>query len=121
MLLHFNSAVLPLFKKYIYRFESSEPLVQVLHDKQVKKFTDFLSGFSKPEMLVGKSPKDLKTPNLADIKKRVAPKDMFVGRSVHLMLSQMHKDDSDISSFLEKDEETHVTCAEHSEKKNTPR
>ena len=64
---------------YVCLFQSHEPLIHLLHDKQEQVFKDFMACFVKSENLVHKTAKQLKLLN-SDEGLFLHAKDMFVGR-----------------------------------------
>ena len=62
--MNFFIAVLPIMKEYVCLFQSHEPLIHLLHDKQEQVFKDFMACFVKSENLVHKTAKQLKLLNL---------------------------------------------------------
>ena len=86
--MNFFIAVLPIMKEYVCLFQSREPLIHLLHDKQEQVFKDFMACFVKSENLVHKTAKQLKLLNLdSDEGLFLHSKDMFVGRPTRDVMS----------------------------------
>ena len=90
--MNFFIAVLPIMKEYVCLFQSREPLIHLLHDKQEQVFKDFMACFVKSENLVHKTAKQLKLLNLdSDEGLFLHYKDMFVGRPTSTCGKYMQK------------------------------
>ena len=116
--MNFFIAVLPIMKEYVCLFQSREPLIHLLHDKQEQVFKDFMACFVKSENLVHKTAKQLKLLNLdSDEGLFLHSRDMFVGRPTREMISTCHKRDKTVLEFLQKVSTAYSTCAKYMQKK----
>lgn len=117
LIMHFYMSVLPLLKEYVCLFQSKEPLVHVLHDKQEQVFRDFLACFMKPEVLVKKSARGLKHLDLmTDGGKFLDVKDMFIGKKGRDIVRASHRNDKVINTFLTSASAAYVKGAGHLQK-----
>ena len=55
----YESSGLPFLKKYVYLFQTKEPLIHEIYDEQKHLFLDYFSCFRKQELLLLKSSKEL--------------------------------------------------------------
>ena len=108
-------------KEYVCPFQSREPLIHLLHDKQEQVFKDFMACFVKSENLVHKTAKQLKLLNLdSDEGLFLHSRDMFVGRPTREMISTCHKRDKTVLEFLQKASTAYSTCTKYMQKKLSP-
>ena len=93
MILNFYVSVMPIMKSYVVLFQSKEPLLHLLNDKQEEVFRQFLSCFVKQEHVFGKTGKQLKNIDLAsDNGQFLNDDDMFVGRKTKELMKADPKD-----------------------------
>ena len=71
-------SVLPMLKKYVMMFQSSEPLIHKLNDKQQELLLDFLSCFIRPEVLRDISSRSLKQLDICDKANQLPQKDIHL-------------------------------------------
>ena len=92
MLLCVYESVLETLKEYAVLFQSKQPMIHILQDKQIQLLSEFLGYFVKPQLLP-KTDKELKKVELkASI---LLPKtDMFMGAEAQRMVSRKGKKDS---------------------------
>lgn len=92
MLLSIYKSVLETLKEYAVLFQAKEPMIHILHDKQIQLLCEFLGYFVKPQLLpnTGKELKkiELKEPMLM-------PKtDIFMGAEAYKIVSRKGTKDS---------------------------
>ena len=98
--LSFYQSVLPLLKSYVVLFQSKQPMVHILADRQEQLFRDFLSCYVKQEEIVNKTPSQLKTmPLTEDNGQFLKEKEMFVGNKAGHILKNTNTADSIALNF----------------------
>jgi hypothetical protein len=97
--LHFYTSVFPILKEYVLMFQTKQPMVHRLFDKQLELFKVFLTYFLRPEVFT-RSGKQMKTVEIEE-KNFLTKDDMFLGRKTRKLISSMPKKDSITESFLE--------------------
>ncbi|XP_072042205.1 uncharacterized protein, partial [Amphiura filiformis] len=68
LMLKIYGCVLPILKKYVMLFQTQEPMIHKLNDKQKELFVEFLTCFIKPEVLTGATSASLVKLNIEDTK-----------------------------------------------------
>ncbi|CAM1291290.1 FBN1 (predicted) [Pycnogonum litorale] len=118
LIMQFYKSVLPSLKSYACLFQTKEPLVHRLHDKQEELFRDFLSFFVKQEHLIGKSALKLKQMDLEhDNGQFMNVKDMYCGAGVKNVMKDSRRDDTTVRSFLNRACTAFMQCAQYLQKK----
>ena len=75
-------SVLPMLKKYVMLFQTSQPLIHKLNDKQQELLLDFLSCFIRPEVLKDITSASLVTLNLDDTSNHLPDKNVHLVSSI---------------------------------------
>lgn len=60
LVLHFYTSVFPILKEYVMMFQTKQPMVHRLYDKQLELFKVFITYFLKPEAFTRRSGKQMK-------------------------------------------------------------
>jgi len=112
LVLNFYVAVLPLLKHYVMLFEMKDPIVHLLHEKQVQLFKEFLICFCKPDKV-----KSMRSRDLANLDLNVADlvldkKDMFIGGRNTAIINKSQKSYV-IENFLSTVYNAYTTTAEY--------
>ena len=86
MLLDIYMSVLETLREYAVLFQAKEPMIHILHDKQIELLTEFLGYFMKPQ-LIPKTAQELKKLELSD--NVLLPKtEMFMGTVASRIVSR---------------------------------
>ena len=118
--LHFYSFGLEFLKKYVCLFQSKEPLIHCLHDKQLEVFKELLSCFIKPERLNFEHNREVQGLVSLDIKNsqnHLSQDEVLYGPKVSSIAKKLHKNDSTLRDFYEKAKQAYVDCAVYLQKK----
>lgn len=105
-------AVLPLLKEYVCLFQTTEPLVHKLYEKQVKIFKRFLSFFIKPEVL---NVKNILSKDLITEENILSNKHIFIGFGANGTLAKCNK--SLVSEFFTSLKNAYKSCGLYLQKK----
>lgn len=108
--LHFES-VLPLLQQYIKFFESSEPLIHLLNEKQCDLLKEFMGCFIKPELLSSASGKELVRVKVDNPENHLSKQNIFYGSKVRSILKSFPSDPS-VQSFQGKAIAAYINCAQ---------
>ncbi|KAM9323145.1 cullin-3-B-like [Pholidichthys leucotaenia] len=118
LIMNFFIAVLPLLKEYVCLFQSSKPLIHVLHGQQEQVFKNFLACFVKSECVVDKCASQLKAFNLdSDEGQFLNIQDMFIGRKAKSIMKENNKKDPVCLEFLKKASTAYISCGKHMQKR----
>jgi hypothetical protein len=100
LVLHFYTSVFPILKEYVLMFQTKQPMVHRLFDKQLELFKVFLAYFLRPEVFTRRSGKQMKTVEIEE-KNFLTKDDMFLGGKTRKLISSMPKKDCITESFLQ--------------------
>ncbi|XP_053397560.1 uncharacterized protein LOC128556423 [Mercenaria mercenaria] len=101
LILNFYTSVLPLLKRYLLLFQSTEPMIHLIHDKQEVLFREFLSCYVKQEHILGKTGKQMRDLNIkSDEGQFLDIQDMFLGKTVKSIVSKDSKS-PDVQVFMD--------------------
>lgn len=103
-------AVLPLLKQYVMLFEMKDPIVHLLHEKQVQLFKDFLVCFCTPEKVKCMRSRYLVNLDLKVIGLVLDAKNMFIGGRNAAIAS---KSQNRIETFLATVHTAYTTTADY--------
>ncbi|XP_060084683.1 uncharacterized protein LOC132563943 [Ylistrum balloti] len=107
LVLNLYSSVLPLLKNFTLLFEMKEPLVHILHDKQLELIREFLDCFIKPEKLQNITASRLAKLDLHSKDMHLKPVHMFMGVNALRTVKENIKSYI-VRSFLENLESAYV-------------
>ena len=110
--LNFYVAILPLLKQYVMLFEMKDPIVHLLHEKQVQLFKEFLVCFCKPEKVKCMRSRDLVNLDLKVTGLVLDAKDMFIGGKNAAIVSKSQKSYV-IENFLATVHTAYTTTADY--------
>lgn len=118
LIMRFYQSILPSLKSYVCLFQTKEPLVHKLHDKQEELFRDFMSYFVKQQHLIGKSAIQLKKMDLQnDDVQFMNVHDMYCGAAVKKIVRASHTADKTVRTFLDQARTAFIRCAQYLQKK----
>ncbi|CAL4195116.1 unnamed protein product, partial [Meganyctiphanes norvegica] len=116
LIAYFYSASLQLLKQYVCLFQSKDPLIHKLNEKQLEMFVKFLACFIKTEYLQGKDATGLK--NLDIVDNILLPKDqIFYGKHTETVMAKYSKGDSELEEFKINVETCYVNAGKYLQKK----
>ena len=107
---NFFSSVMPLLKNYVLLFQSSTPLIHILHDKQEQLLKEFLSCFVKPELIQSLSSKKLKKFEITQEKLLKSP---FTGSKAKAIIESARRDDNTVREFMTAVNEAYFECGKY--------
>ncbi len=99
-------SVLPLLKSYTVLFQTKEPLVHKLHEKQKQLVREFLSCFLKPEAFNDTPVTKLKVNQTSN---HLPLKMIFLGNNAEVILKTLTQEDKKL--FRKNVLEAYVDCA----------
>lgn len=115
LILHFYTAALPLLKQYVCLFQTKEPLIHQLYDKQEQLYLNFLSCFIKQEFIHDRSMKELSELDISLEENHLEKHKMFLGASTEkLIIGKINHDD--VQSFLEQVKDAYIQCGKYLQK-----
>ncbi|CAL4166836.1 unnamed protein product [Meganyctiphanes norvegica] len=98
LIAYFYSASLQPLKQYVCLFQSKDPLIHKLNEKQLEMFVKFLACYIKTEYLQEKYATGLK--NLDIVDNILLPKDqIFYGKHTETVMAKYSKGDSELEEF----------------------
>ena len=111
--LGFYQAVLPLVKSYVVLFQSKQPMMHILADRQEQLFRDFLSCYVKQEEIVSKTPCQLKTMLLTTDDDQFLKQEMFGGTKARDIMKTMNTADSIVLDFSKRVSTAFQACGKY--------
>lgn len=109
LVLSFYTSALPLLKAYVCLFESLEPLVHLLYEKQQDLLLNFLACFITPECLLQVKKDGLGKTKIKDVE-LLQHTDMFMGNKAKKLVSK-YPNSTVSKTFLQQVETAYVSCA----------
>ena len=113
LFMNFYIASLPTMKSYVMLFETKEPLVHKLLDKQEELFRELLGFFMKPQFFQDKSGKALQQLDLENKDTCLSKGDLFYGHTNEILIEKSHPKDIVITDFKDKVARSYQVCAKY--------
>ncbi|XP_052795810.1 uncharacterized protein LOC128228504 [Mya arenaria] len=112
--LNFYISVLPMLKCYVTMFETKEPLIHTLMEKQENLMAKFLACIVRLEVVIEKSGSKLCKVDLGDDSDVfLREKDMFIGAANKKLISSLSGKDPVVQDFRKRAATAYITCARY--------
>jgi len=107
-------SVLPMLKAYVVLFESKEPMIHSLMEKQELLMSKFLACIVKPDAVLNKSGKQMMKLDLSDTSTVfLSERDMFVGAANRKIVRSLSSKDANVEKFRASAATGYILCARY--------
>lgn len=116
LVLNFYAFVLELFQKYVCWFQSKEPQIHKVNDKQLDVLTEFLSYFVKPEIIKSGSIAEIRQLDLKE-EDLLPAREMLFGSANNKFIAKLSRSSSAVKEFQTAATKAYVECFRYMQKK----